>query len=357
MSIDPEKIYLATFKTEKGDIQVQLFADQTPKTVNNLVFLAEQGFYDNTTFHRVLPDFMAQGGDPTGTGTGGPGYQFEDEFSPDLQFDGAGYLAMANSGPNTNGSQFFITYVPTPWLNGRHTIFGRVVRGMDVLESLTPRDPTANPDFEGDTLETVRIEVIDESRLPTPTPTPIPTPPVVEAGRPLADLAVEAREGLYTGAPEMVIDPQRDYQAQIQTSQGDLLVDLGAEDAPSLVNNFVVLASLGYWDGFPIVFVEPEKFLLTGSPAGDPGSDVGYALPEEGELPNVRGAVGYWYRPDQVGASGSQFYILLDDVAELDARHTVFGSIVTGLDAAGQLTVEDEVVRISILEDGEPFLE
>ncbi len=357
MSIDPGKIYLATFKTEKGDIQVQLFADRAPKTVNNLVFLAEQGFYDDTTFHRVLPDFMAQGGDPTGTGTGGPGYQFEDEFSPDAQFDDAGYLAMANNGPDTNGSQFFITYGPTPWLNGRHTIFGKVVRGMDVLESLTPRDPTANPDFEGDTLETIGIEVIGESWLPTPTPTPIPTPPVMEGGRPLGDLAVESRESLYTGAPEMVIDPQGDYQAQIKTSRGDLLVDLEAEAAPNLVNNFVVLASLGYWDGFPIVFVEPETFLLTGSPAGDPGSDVGYVLREEGEMSNVRGAVGYWYRTDQVGASGSQFYILLDDVTELDARHTVFGHIAAGLDVAGQLTLEDEIVRISILEDGEPFLE
>jgi cyclophilin family peptidyl-prolyl cis-trans isomerase len=157
MQIDPSKSYEAVFKTDVGDITVRLFAYQAPLTVNNFVFLAKQGYYDNTTFHRVLPGFMAQGGDPTGTGAGGPGYSFEDEFSADLQFDRPGLLAMANSGPDTNGSQFFITYAPTPHLNGLHTIFGEVVQGTDVLNSLKPRDPQANPDYQGDTLLTVEI--------------------------------------------------------------------------------------------------------------------------------------------------------------------------------------------------------
>ena len=158
MIIDPEMNYFATFQTEKGDIKVELFADRAPKTVNNFAFLAEAGYYDGTTFHRVLPDFMAQGGDPTGTGAGGPGYRFEDEFDPSLGFDEPGYLAMANAGPNTNGSQFFITFVPTPHLTGRHTIFGKVVEGMDVVLALTLRDPQANPDYLGDLLVTIEIE-------------------------------------------------------------------------------------------------------------------------------------------------------------------------------------------------------
>ncbi len=158
MEIDPAKTYIATIETEKGDIVIELFADKAPNTVNNFVFLARQGFYDNTTFHRVLKGFMAQGGDPTGTGTGGPGYHFDDEFHPDLKHDGPGILSMANSGPNTNGSQFFITYKATPWLNGKHTVFGRVIEGMDVLESLRPRDPQMNPTFEGDRIKTIRIE-------------------------------------------------------------------------------------------------------------------------------------------------------------------------------------------------------
>lgn len=194
MAIDPEVIYIATFQTEKGDIKVELLAEKAPKTVNNFVFLAREGYYDGTTFHRVLSNFMAQGGDLTGTGTGGPGYRFEDEFDPNLRFDEPGYLAMANSGLDTNGSQFFITYVPTPHLTGRHTIFGKVVEGMDVALDLTLRDPQANPDFPGDLLVTVEIVEVPESLLPPPTPTPIPVAPQPKEGRPLAMLELAERE-------------------------------------------------------------------------------------------------------------------------------------------------------------------
>ena len=157
MIIDPNVEYHAVFKTEKGDMRVKLFAEEAPVTVNNFVFLARDGFYNDTHFHRVLKEFMAQGGDPTNTGAGGPGYQFPDETVASLQFDRAGLLAMANAGPNTNGSQFFITFAETPWLNGNHTIFGEVVDGMDVLFSLSLRDPRA-ADSPGDLLITVEIE-------------------------------------------------------------------------------------------------------------------------------------------------------------------------------------------------------
>jgi cyclophilin family peptidyl-prolyl cis-trans isomerase len=147
MSIDPKKKYTATLNTDKGDIVLDLFADKTPRTVNNFVFLARQGFYDGTIFHRVILDFMVQGGDPTGTGTGGPGYRFADEFHPSLKHDMPGVLSMANAGPGTNGSQFFITHIPTPWLNNKHSVFGQVIQGMDVLLSIPARDPmkTASP--------------------------------------------------------------------------------------------------------------------------------------------------------------------------------------------------------------------
>ncbi len=141
MMIDPDAYYYATLRTEKGDIKVQLFADRAPNTVNNFVFLAREGFYDNTTFHRVIDGFMAQAGDPAATGAGGPGYLFEDEFFPGLEFDQSGLLAMANRGPGTNGSQFFITFSPTEWLNGGHTIFGKVIEGEDVLADITRIDP------------------------------------------------------------------------------------------------------------------------------------------------------------------------------------------------------------------------
>lgn len=141
MIIDPDKTYTATFKTDKGDIVCSLYAKKTPRTVNNFVFLAREGFYDNTIFHRVITDFMAQGGDPTGSGTGGPGYKFKDEFDPSLRHNIPGVLSMANAGPNTNGSQFFITHVPTPWLDNKHSVFGQVIKGLDVLLSIPERNP------------------------------------------------------------------------------------------------------------------------------------------------------------------------------------------------------------------------
>jgi len=149
--------YIATLNLAKGgDIVIELYASKAPITVNNFIFLACKGFYDGTTFHRVLEDFMAQGGDPTGTGMGGPGYEFVNEYS-DLSFDKAGVVAMANAGPDTNGSQFFITFGPANWLDGGYTIFGQVIQGMDVVMSITLRDPQLNPSFTGDVLQSVTI--------------------------------------------------------------------------------------------------------------------------------------------------------------------------------------------------------
>ena len=157
MTIDVNKQYSADVKMAKGgDFVIQLFPDKAPITVNSFVFLARQGFYNGVTFHRVLEGFMAQGGDPTGTGQGGPGYQFVNETS-NLTFDKAGVVAMANSGPNTNGSQFFITFGPQPQLNGGYTIFGQVVSGLDVVNSITPRNPDQNPTFQGDVMESITI--------------------------------------------------------------------------------------------------------------------------------------------------------------------------------------------------------
>jgi cyclophilin family peptidyl-prolyl cis-trans isomerase len=159
MVIDSKKQYRAVFHTEKGDITIDLFADRAPITVNNFVFLAREGFYDGTTFHRVIRNFMAQGGDPTGTGTGSPGYRWNDEASAlGLKHDSAGILSMANAGPDTNGSQFFITHGPTPHLNGKHAVFGKVAdqASMEVLLSIRERDPMRdrNP---GDRLASVEI--------------------------------------------------------------------------------------------------------------------------------------------------------------------------------------------------------
>jgi cyclophilin family peptidyl-prolyl cis-trans isomerase len=157
MTIDKSKQYFATVKMAKGnEFVIQLYPDKAPITVNSFVFLARQGFFNGVTFHRVLQGFMAQGGDPTGTGTGGPGYEFVNENS-DLKFDKAGMVAMANAGPDTNGSQFFITFGPTSNLDGGFTIFGQVISGMDVVNNITLRNPEQNPTSPGDAMESVTI--------------------------------------------------------------------------------------------------------------------------------------------------------------------------------------------------------
>ena len=157
MTIDTAKDYEAVIRmADGGEMRLRLFDDEAPQTVNNFVFLANQGFYDGTTFHRVLEDFMAQGGDPTGTGTGGPGYAFADEITPGLSFDRRGLLAMANSGPNTNGSQFFITFAPATHLDGSYSLFGELVEGDDVLSGITLRDP-ATATTPGDTISEIVI--------------------------------------------------------------------------------------------------------------------------------------------------------------------------------------------------------
>ncbi|MCA9990323.1 MAG: peptidylprolyl isomerase [Ardenticatenaceae bacterium] len=140
MLIDVKKAYTAVIATAKGTIEIELQPQYAPKTVNNFVFLAREGFYDGVTFHRVIPNFMIQGGDPTGTGRGGPGYRFEDEFKGNPLRHETGSLSMANAGPNTNGSQFFITHAPQPHLNNRHTVFGKVTKGQDVVDAIRQGD-------------------------------------------------------------------------------------------------------------------------------------------------------------------------------------------------------------------------
>ena len=162
MTINPEHKYTATIDTAKGKIVVELFAKDAPLTVNNFVFLARERFYNGTTFHRVIPDFMIQGGDPTATGAGGPGYKFADEVGPDKPHHKVGTLSMANAGPGTNGSQFFITHIATTWLDGKHTVFGQTTEGQDVVNAIA----------KGDMINTITIEEVPatpQTALPAPT--------------------------------------------------------------------------------------------------------------------------------------------------------------------------------------------
>ncbi|MCB0184808.1 MAG: peptidylprolyl isomerase [Caldilineaceae bacterium] len=357
MVIDPSKYYYATFKTDKGDIKVQLFAERAPQTVNNFVFLAREGYYNDTTFHRVLADFMAQGGDPTGTGSGGPGYSFADELDPSLSFDRAGLLAMANAGPGTNGSQFFLTFAPTEWLNNRHTIFGEVIEGMDVLNSLTLRDPNMAPDFEGDTLYTVLIEESDESILPPPPPTPTPFAPssLDVSARPLAEVEPADRAGYFNMAPEVTIDTAKQYTATITTSKGEMVVALYDDNAEVAVNNFVLLAGLGFYDNTPINQISPGQLVIIGSPNNSPSGDAGYQIAAEVGVPidMAVGVVGYVpYQGTMPPLSnGSQLLIaLVSPPVEANDVYSFFGQITSGVEVLSELTTEDTIESITITE-------
>ena len=361
LTIDPSIYYYATIKTERGDIKVQLFADRAPATVNNFVFLAREGFYDNTTFHRVLADFMAQAGDPTGTGMGGPGYSFADEIWPGGSFDRRGLLAMANAGPNTNGSQFFITFAPTPWLDGNHTIFGEVLEGDEVLSQITLRDPAADGATLGDRIETIVIEEGEASLLPTPTPlppTPTPFPPTQLSGdRPLAEVPGTEKANYFNAEPALVIDTAKSYTAVIRTSKGELVAELYDDDAPVAVNNFVVLANLGFFDNTPVNDVNPEQLVVIGSPDNDPNNDVGYGFKPEVSLPLVPAAGSIAYRAltqdadGSIVASGSQLFLALAaPPADSNDTYSFFGLIVEGNALLAELTLEDTIDSITIVE-------
>ena len=362
LTIDPTKFYYATIKTSKGDIKLQLFADQAPVTVNNFVYLAREGYYNDTIFHRVIADFMAQAGDPTGTGSGGPGYDFQDEIVPGLGFDRKGLLAMANRGPATNGSQFFITFGPTDWLNGLHTIFGEMIEGEEVLDSITIREPGG---ADADTILSIEIEESDGSTLPTrppppptPTPTPMPTPyaptSLDDADRPLADLPAAEKVNIFNVAPEMVIDPEQTYSAIITTSQGEMTVELLAAEAPIAVNNFVVLANLGFFDNTPINQVVPLQFMVIGSPDNNPTSDAGYQFDAEVDaMEAAQGTLAYIPMQGEPGgppvSNSSQLVIFLVDPPPGSAAGiSLFGQITEGIELLETLTGEDTIESVIV---------
>ncbi len=253
-ALETDLDYRAILCTSAGAIYVDLYAGLTPVTVNNFVFLAEQGYYDSTTFHRVIPDFMAQAGDPTGSGRGGPGYQFNDEPVSFLTFDRPGLLAMANAGPGTNGSQFFISTVPTPHLNYKHTIFGEVLVGQDIVEAIRERDPATASDA-GETLETVLIisdfSQVDNSDVvvlePATQEQVVGTFEAFAAGMPPSLPASEETSGLFTTeqVAESVPADLQDAYAEYAESHGHLYryrVDIENEACDSNI----YFTSLGY---------------------------------------------------------------------------------------------------------------
>lgn len=344
---NPATIYLATIVTDKGNIVAELYKD-APEGVNNFVTLAQNGFYDGLTFHRVEPGFVIQGGDPAGTGSGGPGYTIPAEINHQHL---KGALAWARTGDQVNperrssGSQFYITLEETPFLDGGYSVFGQVIEGMDVAEKIAV----------GDKIQKIDISEATASRMPTPAPTPTPNPPVAQEGRPLAAKPVADREGIYNAAPAMTIDPNKTYQAAIETALGNIVVDLDVKNAPLTVNNFVVLANLGFYDDMPIAAVYTDTMFITGSPARKPVSDVGYTLalePTANASTIVTGTIGMYPVADPAtgdpAASGSQFFVSMIVQPEGSIPLNLFGKVSEGLEVARKLTETDVIKKITI---------
>ncbi len=358
--VKPNTIYLATIITDKGNIVAELYQD-TPQSLNNFVTLAENGFYDGLTFHRVEPGFVIQGGDPVGDGSGDSGYTIPAEIT---HFHNKGALAWARTSDQVNpdrrssGSQFYITLDQTSFLDGAYTVFGNVIEGMDVAEKIAA----------GDKIQRIEISEATTSRMPTPAPSPTPEPtatptitptpyaPTSQEGRPLAAIPIAERSKLYNTAPGATLDSTKTYQATIETGQGKIVVELDAKLAPITVNNFVLLANLGYFDGMPVAYNDPASYLVSGSPNKQPDSDAGYTLALEdtavaSEI--VTGTVSTWAVADSAGspvASGSQFLIWRIVVPQNPGYFNSFGKVVEGMDVVAKLTDADVITKITITE-------
>ena len=364
MTIDTNKSYTATFQMEKGgEFTIELYPKEAPNTVNSFIFLARDGYYDGITFHRVIEGFMAQSGDPTGTGSGGPGYTFDNEPSPLRRHDTAGTVSMANSGVRggrgTNGSQFFITLVPTTFLDGNlpdgtpkdcsipgtpcHTVFGRVTEGMDVINSITLRDP-ARATTRGDAIKTI---VITEAE-PTTTSASIAKEPAIKT---------------YASPPPMTIDTDKSYTATFQLEKGgEFTIELYPKEAPNTVNSFVFLARDGYYDGITFHRVIEGFMAQGGDPTGTGSGGPGYQFDNEPSPLRRHDTAGTVSMANSgvrngLGTNGSQFFITLVPTTFLDGNepdgtpkdcsvpgtscHTVFGRVIEGMDIVNKITIRD----------------
>ena len=325
MSIDATKQYHATLRTTVGDITVELFPNEVPATVNNFVFLVRQGFYNGVRFHRIVRGFMVQGGDPTGTGRGGPGYRFADEQVTRDYLRGT--LAMANAGPNTNGSQFFIMHQDYA-LPKDYTIFGMVTEGLDVLDAIANTPVTAHtPGGEQSLpLEDIVIRSIEISEEEQTSSAPPPATPSAAAS---AQQPQEAKMQ-WDSPPAMSIDTEKQYHATLSTTYGNITVELYPSEVPATVNNFVFLARQGFYDGVAFHRIIRGFMVQSGDPTGTGSGGPGYRFADE---PVTRDYLRGTLAMANAGpnTNGSQFFLVHQD-AGLPPAYTIFGMVTEGLD-------------------------
>ena len=332
MSIDTAKQYHATLRTSYGDITLELYPREAPVTVNNFVFLARQGYYDGVAFHRIVRGFMVQGGDPTGTGRGGPGYRFADEqVTRDYV---RGTLAMANSGPNSNGSQFFIMHQDFD-LPPAYTIFGMVTAGLDILDAIANSPVEIRPGGERSLpLERIVIRSIEISETErTTSAAPSDEPPAVSCETPSETSATPQPQEAnmqWDSPPAMSIDTEKQYCATLRTTHGDITVALYASEAPVTVNNFVFLARQGFYNGVRFHRIIRGFMVQSGDPTGTGRGGPGYRFADE---PVTRDYLRGTLAMANAGpnTNGSQFFIVHQD-AGLPPAYTIFGMVTEGLD-------------------------
>lgn len=348
----------AAFNTSKGLIVAKLEVEKAPMTVANFVGLAEgkfqaydktfsKPFYDGLKFHRVIKDFMIQGGDPLGNGSGDPGYSFPDEFSADLKHSGPGILSMANSGPATNGSQFFITHKATPWLDGKHSVFGHVVLGQDIVNAIAQDDVMQKVVIirKGDQYKTWNASEAFKKGVEN-------------------QLKKEAEEKAKMASNLM---KQPGIYATIKTSKGDIVLKLEADKTPMTVANFVGLAE-GKFKAFDKTFDKPfynglkfhrviKDFMIQGGdPQGNGSGGPGYKFPDETREDLKHNTAGILSMANSgPGTNGSQFFITHKETPWLDGKHTVFGHVISGQEVVNAIAQDDVMQEVIITRVGDKY--
>jgi cyclophilin family peptidyl-prolyl cis-trans isomerase len=340
LQIDPNKIYLATIATDKGDIVVEMYSQEAPIGANNFIVLASLGYFDGITMTVDASGPAILGGDPLGTGEGGPGYEVPAELGlPNLK-GAMGYLRVPdqfNPDRVSSGSQFYMALNDFPELDGVYAVFGQIVEGLDVAEQVAT----------GDLIQQITISEADERRSPTPpppTPTPEPVTPALDPSgvRLLADMPPEERADLFNTPPAMQLEPGKDYQARIATDKGDIVVDLFEEQAPNTVNNFVVLAGLGFYDNTTFHRVIENFMAQAGDPTATGAGGPGYRFADEFS-PELRHDSEGVLSMANAGrnTNGSQFFITFEPTPWLDDMHTVFGKVIEGMDVVKSISLRD----------------
>ncbi len=339
-SFSPDMDYLWKLETNKGPIVIRLLPDVAPMHVSSTIFLTQLGFYDDIGFHRVITGFMAQGGCPKGTGTGGPGYKYAGEFSDSVRHDRPGLLSMANAGPNTDGSQFFLTFVPTPHLDGKHTIFGEVVDGMKTVKLLEKSGSQTGKTQEKLLIEKATIEVVAR--------------PVLEEAATSDDPAFGALEafakekGIDTGKRDwrtsLPLPPKQEFQKgktyfwNLGTSEGIIQIKLLTETAPMHATSTIFLTRLGFYDGLTFHRVIDNFMAQGGCPLGMGSGGPGYEYAGEFEGDVKHSKAGMLSMANRgPNTDGSQFFITFAATPHLDGKHTIFGEVVGGMDVVKKL--------------------